>query len=279
RVLSYPLRLSVVVGLNLAQIGEFSFILIKTGSEFGFLSHGLYQSLLASSIITMALTPFIYQRSSKAAAMLGHYLGADDTGKGIKRTALSDHVIIVGYGLNGKNLAKVLKETGIHHVVLDVSMERVREAKSDGHRAFFADASHHEILKKMGIDAAKMAVIAISDPISTRRIVKTSRDMNPAVTIVVRTRYIREVEDLFKLGANQVIPEEFETSVEIFARVLRDYRIPGNIIQNQIDLVRQEGYAMFRTPTMGAAHLSRLTTILEASLMDTYYVDEKCFQG
>ncbi|MBI5969928.1 MAG: potassium channel protein [Deltaproteobacteria bacterium] len=180
---------------------------------------------------------------------------------------------LVGHGLNGRNLARVLKETGINHLVVDMNIDRVKEAKDDGHRAYFGDPSHTEILKKMGVESAKMVVVAISDPISTRRIVKTSRDMNPAVSILVRTRYIREVEDLYRLGANQVIPEEFETSVEIFARVLRDYRIPGNIIQNQIDLIRSEGYAMFRTPTPGKDRLASLTAVLEKSLTDTFYVD------
>ncbi len=275
QILRYPLRLSIAAGLNLAQIGEFSFILIKMGEDFGLLSGGLYQGLLASTIITMAATPFIFQRSSKIALGVGRRFGARAK-EGAKKSALSNHVIIVGFGVNGRNLARVLKETGITHVIMDMNMERVREAKSGGHRAVFGDASHPEVIKALGIHTAKMVVVAISDPISTRRIVKTSRDQNPAVSILVRTRYLKEVEDLYRLGANQVIPEEFETSVEIFARVLRDYRIPGNIIQNQIDLIRQEGYAMFRNPSIAGERLTKLTAILEKTVMDTFYVDKGC---
>lgn len=275
QILKYPLRLSIAAGLNLAQIGEFSFILIKMGDDFGFLSGGLYQGLLASTIITMAATPFIFQRSSKIALGVGRHLGrhARETAK---KSSLSNHVIIVGYGVNGRNLARVLKETAITHIVMDMNMERVREAKSSGHKAVFGDASHPEVIKALGVETAKMVVVAISDPISTRRIVKTARDQNPAVSILVRTRYLKEVEDLYRLGANQVIPEEFETSVEIFARVLRDYRIPGNIIQNQIDLIRQEGYAMFRNPSIAGERLTKLTAILEKTVMDTFFVDKGC---
>lgn len=273
QILRYPLRLSIVAGLNLAQIGEFSFILIKMGQEFGLLGAGLYQGLLAATILTMALTPFIYQRSSHIALDVGRYFGKGGR-DGLKKTTVSNHVIIVGYGVNGRNLARVLKETGILHLIMDVNLERVREAKNDGHKAYFGDASHPEVFKAMGVDTAKMVVVAISDPISTRRIVKTAREMNPAVSILVRTRYLREVEDLYRLGANQVIPEEFETSVEIFARVLRDYRIPGNIIQNQIDLIRQEGYAMLRNPSIAGERLTKLTSILEKTVMDTFFVDK-----
>lgn len=276
QVLKYPLRLSLVVGFNLAQIGEFSFILIKMGEEYNLFNQALYQSLLASSIITMALTPFIYQRSSRIAYNVGKVLGKAGTRGGHKKTQLSNHVVIIGYGINGQNLAKVLKETGIPHLIMDTNMERIKSAKAKGHAAYYGDASHPEVFRSTGIDKAKMVVTAISDPISTRVIVKNARDMNQAVSILVRTRYIREVEELYRLGANQVIPEEFETSVEIFARVLKDYRIPTNIIQNQIDLIRQEGYAMLRNPSVMGDKLSRLSSILEKTVMDTYFVEREC---
>jgi len=273
QALRYPFRLCIIVGLSLSQIGEFSFILIKMGHDYGMLGLGLYQALLAASIVTMALTPLSFHFSGRLARVAGRRLGRHVFGTGEKKTTLANHVIIIGYGVNGRNLARVLKATAIEHLVVDINMEMVKEAKREGHRAYYGDTSHPEIMKKMGVERAKMLVVAISDPISTRRIVKVARDLNKAMTIVVRTRYIREVEELYNLGANQVIPEEFETSVEIFARVLKDYRIPGNIIQNQIDIVRQEGYAMFRSPSIETEGLTRLTEILEASLMDTFYVD------
>ncbi|MFQ5735657.1 MAG: cation:proton antiporter [Thermodesulfobacteriota bacterium] len=276
RLLRYTFRQSMIVGLSLAQIGEFSFILIKMGRDYAMLGDGLYQSLLAASIVSMALTPFVYQWASRIAFKVGMAVGAGGAHGGMKRTAHSNHVIVVGYGVNGRNLARVLKETAVPHLIIDVNINRVREAKAEGHDAYFGDAGHPEVFKKMGVEQAKMVVVAISDPISTRAIVKTARDMNPAVSVIVRTRYIREVEDLYRLGATQVIPEEFETSVEIFARVLRDYRIPGNIIQNQIDLIRQEGYAMFRTPSIAGERLTRLTSILEKTVMDTFFVDAGC---
>lgn len=276
RTMSYPLRLSIMVGLTLAQIGEFSFILIKMGKEYGMMNEGLYQSFLAASVLSMAATPLIYRYSARIAFDAARTFLKTGGRDKAQKTHLSNHVIIVGFGLNGRNLARVLKETSLPHLVIDVNIDRVNEAKKHGHRAYFGDPSHPEILHKMGIDKAKMIVIAISDPISTRRIVKASSEINPALSILVRTRYIREVDDLYKLGAKQVIPEEFETSVEIFARVLRDYRIPGNIIQNQIDLIRQEGYAMFRHPSVTGEQLPSLSTILEASLTDTFYVDKDC---
>jgi CPA2 family monovalent cation:H+ antiporter-2 len=276
-ILRYPLRTAIIVGLTLAQIGEFSFILIKMGNDYGLLDTGLYQSFLAASILTMAITPFAYQGSSRLAGVLTRRLGIPTLrSTGEKETPLSNHVIIAGYGLSGKNLAMVLKKTAIAHLVVDINMARIREARKAGHAAHFGDLSHPEILKKMGVKRAKMLVVGISDPVSTRKMVKIARDIHAALTIIVRTRYLREVEELYVLGASQVIPEEFETSVEIFSRVLKDYRIPGNIIQTQIDLVRDEGYAMFRNPSISGTRMERLTAILETSLMDSFYVDGEC---
>ncbi len=281
-VLRYRFRNTIIVALSLAQIGEFSFILIKMGEGYGLLGRDLYQSLLAASVITMALTPFIFMWSSKIASSAGRHLAkggkdAELAGNGKEgKDGLKNHVVIIGYGVNGKHLAQVLKSTSIQHVILDINLTKIRSAKEDGHHAFYGDASHPELLRKMNLDKAKMLVVAISDPITTRRVVESSRRLNPSLSIIVRTRYLHEVEDLYKLGADQVIPEEFETSVEIFARVLKDYRIPNNIIQTQIEIVRQQGYAMFRSASVESERLTSLTSVLEESLMETFYVAAGC---
>ena len=275
QILKYPIRLSIIVGMSIAQIGEFSFVLMKMGEDYGLLADDLYQTLLATSILTISATPFLIQISHSAAYKAVHLLGirAIPSSEG-KIAATSDHVIIVGYGLNGQNLAKVLKEIGIKHIILDMNWTRIKLARKNGHKALFGDASHMEILKNLHIENARMMVIAISDPATTRRMVKISREANDRLYILVRTHYISEVEELYKLGVNQVIPEEFETSVEIFSRLLKEYHIPGNIIQNQIDIIRNEGYAMFRTPSLSREKLMEITSILSESVTETFFVNK-----
>jgi len=275
QIIRYPLRMAIIVGLTLAQIGEFSFILMKMGEKSGVIPNNIYQLVLASTVVTMALTPFLMQGAVPLAAFVGRVLGIRAVkGGGAAKAHLKDHVIIVGYGLNGRNLANVLKETGIAHLVLDVNYERIKNARKGGHTAFYGEAGHPEILKMLGVENAKMLVLGISDSVATRKAVKAAKDINPQICIIVRTHYIDDLEELYQLGATQVIPEEFETSVEIFARVLKEYRIPGNIIQNQIDLVRHEGYAMFRGQSMDIDRLAHLERILETSVMDTFLVEE-----
>lgn len=274
-VLKYPLRLSILVGLHLAQVGEFAFILIDMGLGNSLLTFDQYQLILAVSIITMGLTPFLFKGAPAIAFFVGNKLGLRiSKPRPHKVVHLSNHVIIVGYGINGRNLAQVLKSTGIAHIVIDINSDRVKQAKAEGHKAMFGDTSNPEMLKSLAVDKAKMIVLAVSDPIGTRRTIMSAKTVNPNIYIIVRTRYITEVEELRKLGADQVISEEFETSVEIFARVLMDYRVPSNIIQNQIDLIRREGYAMLRNPSLSNEEMAKITSVLDASIMDTFYIEE-----
>ncbi|MBI5048340.1 MAG: cation:proton antiporter [Deltaproteobacteria bacterium] len=275
QVIRYPLRLAVIVGIGLSNIGEFSFVLMKAGEEYGILSKEMYQTFIASSILTMLAIPLLFEKSQRVALQLAHILGAKGTSSlESAPKGFSNHVIIAGYGLNGQNTASVLKATGIEYIILDMNADRISKAKKGKHRALFGDISHPEILKKAGIKRAKVIVFAVSDPVATRMALKAAKDINPSVYAITRTRYTGEVDTLYKLGANQVISEEFETSVEIFARVLGEYHIPTNIIQNQIDLIRHEGYAMLRGMSLPKERLMELSSLFAASITSTFLVTD-----
>lgn len=158
----------------------------------------------------------------------------------------SNHVIIIGFGLNGRNLARVLKETNIPYIILELNPDTVRKMKKKGEPIYYGDGTSQEILHKLGIKRANVLVIAISDPSATRKIVQLAKTENPKIHIIVRTRFIAEIEELKKLGADEVIPEEFETSLEIFARVLHHFGIPRNQILQMIEKIRAEGYEILR---------------------------------
>ncbi|MDD3894620.1 MAG: cation:proton antiporter [Syntrophomonadaceae bacterium] len=249
-ILKYPLRTSVLVGLSLAQVGEFAFILSQAGIEYNIISTELYQGFLAASILTMMLTPFLISGSNRIAGLVlkfssGHVKSAED----FEETdfVLNNHLIIIGYGINGKNLARAAAYANIPYIILDLNSETVRKERLVGQPILYGDAVNELVLKNAEIDTARVVVIAISDPVATRRIITTIRRINPAIHIIVRTRFVADVTDLHKLGANEVIPEEYETSIEIFARVLSRYMVPIDDIEKHIDMVRSEDYEMFRS--------------------------------
>lgn len=119
---------------------------------------------------------------------------------------------------------------------------------------------------------AEVLVVAISDPVSTRRTVALTRELNASLRIIVRTRYMAELDELYQLGANQVIPEEFETSVEIFSRVLREYGISRNVIQREVEEIRSEGYQMLRTASLPLAELGKIAEAFDSTASETLFI-------
>lgn len=254
--MGYPPRAAILAGFALAQVGEFGFILAQEGLTHRLLTDEFYQVFLAVAILTMGITPFLMQwapklaRRTEALQRLRHWFPgqttahlAETAGRHLK---IKDHVVVVGYGLNGQNLSRVLQDTEIPFVVLDLDGEGVRQASQSGVPIYYGDATNPSVLRHVRIEEARVLVLAISDPFSARRAVQIAKTLNPALHIVVRTRYLRELEELHQLGADEVVPEEFETSIEIFTLVLRTYRLPQEFILQKAEQVRREGYALLR---------------------------------
>lgn len=251
-LLGYPARISVIVGVAIAQIGEFSFVLSREGLIYDLISTDDYQVFLASAIITMVFTPFMIQGSKGFSEVTEKLPLPREVRLGrfheeiIEKEYLKNHVIVVGFGLNGKNVSKVLDASRIPYIVLELNPETVRFEKKRGIPIFYGDASRESVLTQVNLKTARTVVIAISDASATRRIVELTRRLNPSVYIIARTRYTNEIDPLYSLGANDVIPEEFETSIEILSRVLHRYFIPVNEIEKHIMEIRKDGYEMLR---------------------------------
>ncbi|MFQ5846272.1 MAG: cation:proton antiporter [Candidatus Methylomirabilales bacterium] len=280
-VLGYPLRVAVLVGGALAQVGEFSFVLSRVGWEWGLITPKLNQYFLSAAVVSLLLTPFVIQTSPKLAGWIGRLRRVERwfPGRSFEelrpgQVALRDHVIIVGYGPTGRNLSRVLKATEIPYCILELNGETVRRMRRVGEPIFYGDVSSPEVLRHLAIQCARSLVVAISDPGSIRRAVRLAREQNPHLHILVRTQYEVEIDELYRLGADEVIAEEFETSIEIFARVLRRYHIPRAIVGEQVDKVRRERYEMLRqlqAPPLAETDVARLFAQVE---METYLARE-----
>ena len=257
-ILRYPLRVVLLSGLTLFQVGEFAFILSATGIAEGLLSPENYQYFLAVSIMSMGATPFIIMWSPKITDFLLKLPLSQqvrrrlDSFQKVKAQsyrlpeAMEDHLVIIGYGINGKNIAKAARGANIPYVVVEKDMEALKQAQLSTESVVFGDATHEVILKHVHAYSARVVVIAISDPDTTRLIVSKIRELSDIVYIIVRTRYLKEIDGNLRLGADEVIPEEFETSIEIFTRVLHKYLVPENEIFSFIEAIRADNYEMLR---------------------------------
>jgi CPA2 family monovalent cation:H+ antiporter-2 len=263
--MGYSGRVALLAGLAVAQIGEFSFVLAKDGRNLGLLPEGLYQVFLAVAVGTMLVTPFLLQSGPAALDALERVVPLDRVlpgfrprGIGAVQEPVTDHVIIAGYGLNGRNLAAALRAIGVPHLIVELNSMSVRQARARGEPAFYGDATREEILRALGIERARMFVVAISDPAATRTMVRVARALNPNVQIIARTRYVVEIAALTRLGANVVIPEEFETSIEIFSRVLSHYQVARSDIDGLVAQIRSSHYEALRTPDQARISLPGL---------------------
>jgi CPA2 family monovalent cation:H+ antiporter-2 len=260
RILGYPVHVAILGGLCLCQIGEFSFVLASVGMLHSLLSPVEYQYFLAVAIVTMALTPFLIAGVPSISGRLARILPVGMSLKAQKDadTDLSDHLIIAGFGLGGHHLARAARASGIRYVILEMNPETVRRERGRGEPILYGDASQAAVLEHINVSKARILAVVISDPAAIGRIVATARAQNPALHIVVRTRFVSEIEPLLQMGAQEVVAEEYETSVEMFIRVLSTYLVPRGDIERFVREIRAEGYGMLRRPMLNTADACNL---------------------
>jgi CPA2 family monovalent cation:H+ antiporter-2 len=280
-VLGMPDRVCVFTGLALCQIGEFSFVLAKNGVDNALIPVAVYQVFLAGAIITMALTPFFMNASPRVMDILYRlapyrYRQSEGTEpeRAAKEQELTDHVVIAGYGITGKSVARAAKIAGIPYMVIELDPEIIRKERSAFRPNFmFGDAVQEEVLLHAGIQRARTLVVAVSDDEAIPRIIHTARRLAPEVHILARTRHVREAQSLLDLGANEIISEEFEAALEIFSRVLKKYRSPDTEIAKIIQRMKKLGIAMFTKGAEEDSKSSRPKTIFAGLHVHTFRVE------
>jgi len=270
-------RVSMAGALSLAQVGEFSFVLAGTGLPYGLMGALGSQAFYAGAVFSLILTPLLVEWAPELALAVARRVapGETDTTEAATPAAagarpLSGHVVIAGFGLNGRNVARVLRAVRIAHVVVDLDPGSLARAADDGSRTLAGDIANPHIQHEAGLAAARVLVLALSDPTATRHAVQLARSQSKHIHIIVRTRYVSEIDGLYLLGANQVIPEEFETSIEIFIATLREYHVPVNVIQAQVRLLRQERYSLLRGMKLPGPIVEQLDSILAEGTCDTF---------
>lgn len=261
--LRYPARIAGVVGLSLAQTGEFSFVVLEVGRRFGLVAPALHGVILAAAVLSMLLAPALVVLARRLPGV---------PAKAPAPSGPTRHVVVVGFGVAGRNLAHVLRATGIGYVVVELDPKVAAAARAEGEPVLFGDATRREILHAAGVENAEVVVFVISDREALQRSLRFVRELAPRLRIVVRTRRVADIEPLLAAGADEVIAEEFETSIEIFTRVLAHYHVPANVVRAQTRLLRGESYRMLRLPP-GATVPAAVLDLLAAGTTELYRVE------
>lgn len=273
-VSGWPLRIGIQVGIGLCSVSEFSYVLGYQAAHAGLLPGGALDILVAYTVGTMMLGALLFPSARPVAAWISGRLGAATPKKEAEqpRERYQNHVVIIGYGFTGSNLVRMLQGAHIPHCVVEMNTGIARGAKNDGASVVMGDATRISILEHAGIDTARALVVAVNDHQAAQRIVGQVSARRPDLYILARTNFVRDIERLYQLGAKLVIPQDFETSVEVAAHVLRQFGVPDNIVEAQIASVRAGGYGMLRGKPTDRASTLELVKILERTATQTFYL-------
>jgi len=259
----YGIRVATVVGISLAQIGEFSFVLLRQGRQANLIEADTYQAFLAVAILSMIATPLLTEKSHALGEWLGrHVRGAARTLPGGAPFGLpsENHVIVLGFGHMGETLARVFLRAEVPFRVLDLNPERVQRGLDRRLPAEYGDATSDRVLRHAGIERARAVIVVLSDPRATRSAIKLCRQLTAGAFLLARTRYLTEIPELNALGADEVVAEEFETSLEISGRALRRLGFPLPWIESETEGLRQlrhDRFRRFRGPEASAEGVRR----------------------
>ncbi len=225
-VLKRPLSVALMTGAALAQVGEFSFVLIHMGNKLSMISNNGMNFLLGASVLTIIFTPFLMNVMPvftrfimKALYSVG--LKIESPLDPYSRDGLNNHVVIVGYGIIGRRVAMGARMAGLKYCIIEANPDTVKRESAKGVPIFYGDASQEAILEHARVDKAAIVAVTIPGTESALLIAEAVRRMNSEANLLVRTRFEATSVELMDIGANQVFVEEKEISIEMLATVLR----------------------------------------------------------
>lgn len=274
------LRNALLSALYLFQIGEFSFVLAMEGKKIYLISQYFYQIFMALSVLSFLLTPFVISLAYRFSEYLlikiaPRKLDLISRRRKAEETYKKIDTIVVGFGVCGRNVALGLKLLKIPYIVLELNLSTVKHYRKKGEPIYFGDATNTEILRKFGIEKTQVLVITVGDSFTARNIIKMAKEINPHIYILARSQFVVEIEELLKLGANEVISEEFEASLELFVKILDYFQVPKNEILDLVEELRSEHYEILRKEDISLLAKPLPQEWWKLFKVQTYFVKEK----
>lgn len=288
--LKLPTKVSISIAILLSQIGEFSFVLAKEGMKLGLMTNEYFSIFLGVSILTMSSTPFLEKLTPKIVTAFSKidYFKVDDELTELPEELedsqeIEDHVILVGMGLNGKQMAKACKEFRIPYRIVDMNPIIVENQQALGIPIIYGRASNESVLRELNITSALCIVISESTLEETLKTIDTAKRLNPDIHIIVRTQYLRNIDEVIEAGADEVIPKEFETSIMMFTRIMDYYNRDVDEISDAVNDLRSDNYDAFRNVSTEeiASYLNYKYTDLEIDSLrvsENAHLDEFPFE-
>jgi len=275
RLFGFELGVGIRTGIILAQAGEFSFVILALGLEQNLIGGDELQIVLAASLLSMVVAPFIIQYNGRIARKLvkSYTRNSSQVVSEIDSVAnnLNDHVIICGYGRSGQYLGRFLKEESIPFIALDIDPTRVHDAAAAGQHVVYGDASRRLVLEAAGSERAKALIVSYSDMRSSLKVLHIVKENYPNLPVIVRTYDDADIDAFRDAGATEVVPEVLEGSLMLASHALVLLGIPLNRVVKRIRLFREERYKMFQGYFHGISDVS--TEITESHQIRLHSVE------
>lgn len=248
----YPLSVAVIGALMLAQVGEFSFMLVFFGHQSGIIGQTFYQLIVDTAAITMVLAPFIVLVAPRLGEKLSFITwslkplrGRWQLSSPDEEGPLSGHAIICGFGPLGMTVGKLLERHEVSYVVLELNPKTAERFRRSGGRVYVGDGASSALLHHSGIEQARLLAIAVPDQLNALAIVAQARRMNPGLYIITRGRYRDQCPALYEAGADVVVCEELEGGIEMGRYILSDLGVEKEDISKLFNEIRSFGSADF----------------------------------
>lgn len=269
-IFRYRKVVPVAVALTMAQIGEFSFILARTGLQTGGIGQGLYSVILSTAVITMFFTPLLAQLVNPIYRLLRPRLTREPAYRFREVPAeLENHVIIAGGGRIGENVARILEGFGLSYLLIEMDSHRVDSLRDAGYPAMYGDASHSVVLEAARIDTARLLIITIPSTVEANTTISHVRRLHPELDIVARAETMSHLEELQHHGIYEAVQPELEASLELTRQALLHLDVPAERIYEFMNSAHQDFYK----PLYESSGKSRLFTQIRsaARVLDLYW--------
>jgi CPA2 family monovalent cation:H+ antiporter-2 len=252
-LLRCPLRTGISVAVALAQIGEFSFILATVARDLGLLPDPAHNALVAASILSISLNPLLYRMIEgfemrlKARRRLWRVLNArasgmqSNDGRPVEPAyAQRALAIVVGYGPVGRTLTRLLRESDIEPVVIELNVDTFRELKVEGIQAVYGDASQRDTLTHARVQRAASLILSTAGMPGSQEVIRLAKELNPSIRVFARSVHLREAAALRQAGADTVFSGEGEVALSMTEFILRQVGATPEQIDRERDRIRRE---------------------------------------
>ena len=276
RIFGYRDGVPLAVGLGLFQVGEFAFVIARAGLADGAIPSSLFSLIIATTVLTMILTPLVAQATEPLVVWWRARRGAGGPAMALPAgMALSDHIVIIGFGRVGRYTADVLRRLGLACVVIDEDQRAFDDARAADIPVIYGDASSPTVLAAARVAQARLVLVVVAAAVDVERIVRQVRACAAGVPLIVRAATVGQIDDLQPFAVDEIVQPEFEAGLEMVRQTLLRLEFPALAIDALSDAVRDERYRPLQRQESDLAHLARLRRARRALGIDWVTIHER----